>query len=650
LTDIEIITVNDGSTDGSPDILKEYAEKDNRIKIIDKENGGLSTARNAGLAKAQGTYILFVDSDDWVEPDLAKEAVAKAEETDAEITIFFTKVEGTGSVWQSENDWFKYMISSMSLDDKTTTKEKESVIYYVAAWAKLYRTDFIRENNLRFPDGLVWEDAQFAFQSIVLAKRISIAPIYGYHYRIRSGSILTSGRNGMDIVEIYNNIGRFLTENGYYDEWRDLFIRRKLGSFRARYNSTDKDLHPVFLQAIRNALTEDDWFAIRHWKAGGRGFWCLQQFGCFYERFYATVLLTGYKTLRFLKRMSSKYLKKLSRKIKRSPTAVKELLLASPPKLPPLPVVTFSQGNIFSDEPLVKELPKRFTFFPNQGNLGDVLIAQAEYQFFDANGLDYEIDNGKNVGENLVYGGGGKWHPHWKNTRYGWREVLEVFKNPAIKNIVILPSSFYDVPELLEILDERFTVFCREQQSFDYLTAANTAAKIILDHDMALRLTDRFEVPSRFPFQGDFCGQGNADLQQVNEIDANLQTRGGQKIAYFLRTDNESNSHWDSQVINIVSTMDLSPLHFSGSLNRHETAFYAQLFLTAVNKTDIVITDRLHVGIAAVLLGKEVFLVDNSYGKVGAVYRQSLLSHQRVHWCGIAHNVRTELDKYLSER
>ena len=87
-TDFELILVNDGSKDHSLDICKEYAEKDKRIRIVDKENGGLADARNAGLDAAKGKYLEFIDADDWIEPDLLEKCVTKLHETDADIVIF----------------------------------------------------------------------------------------------------------------------------------------------------------------------------------------------------------------------------------------------------------------------------------------------------------------------------------------------------------------------------------------------------------------------------------------------------------------------------------------------------------------------------------------------------------------------------------
>jgi exopolysaccharide biosynthesis predicted pyruvyltransferase EpsI len=101
-------------------------------------------------------------------------------------------------------------------------------------------------------------------------------------------------------------------------------------------------------------------------------------------------------------------------------------------------------------------------------------------------------------------------------------------------------------------------------------------------------------------------------------------------VAYFLRTDSESNTDWEK--IGVQSTLDLSLCMGSDSREPGEVAFYGKLFLAGIDMADIVVTDRLHVGIGSMLMGKEVFLLDNSYGKVSGVYEHSMKQCPRVHF------------------
>ena len=197
--------------------------------------------------------------------------------------------------------------------------------------------------------------------------------------------------------------------------------------------------------------------------------------------------------------------------------------------------------------------------------------------------------------------------------------MLPLFARAA--KIIILPSSFYQCGKLLEVLDERFVVFCREEQSYNYLVSARTKAKIILDHDMALRLQKDILTP-------DSLNIPYSDFYMVNTIRQNYAP--GKDVGVFLRNDCEKKPG----VICPQGDIDLSAMG-GGSVksSREHIAFSAMLMLSVVDSVQTVITDRLHVGIAAALLGKEVYLLDNSYRKLSEVYKRSLQSLSNVHMC-----------------
>jgi len=162
LRDIQIICVNDGSPDGSRAILQEYADRDSRIEIIDKPNGGLSSARNVAYPYIKGKYTLFVDSDDWIEPNLCEKTYQKAEITGASMTVFFFR------------KWKEGKIRLIPSGNKTTIEEKLPLLDFPSACSKLWRTDFLLGNKLYFPEGLVFEDNLVHWQAVTLADKISI--------------------------------------------------------------------------------------------------------------------------------------------------------------------------------------------------------------------------------------------------------------------------------------------------------------------------------------------------------------------------------------------------------------------------------------------------------------------------------------------
>ena len=251
-----------------------------------------------------------------------------------------------------------------------------------------------------------------------------------------------------------------------------------------------------------------------------------------------------------------------------------------------------------------------FSYIINPGNMGDMLIASATMQFFDNNNLTNNIDNYSS--ETIVYGGGGLWTSDYEKR---WIKFLPVFARA--KRIVILPSSFNKCQKLINIMDERFVVFCREYKSYDYLISTNSKAKIILDHDMALRIQK--EILSFAP--------------QINDLERNIlnqvidEMKKVSLIAKFMRKDLE-------KIKNYETDFDLSSSGFCDhDTNRDYIDFNSQLMLCAVDSVDAIITDRLHVAIAGALMGKEVYILDNSYGKLSSVYKHSLSDNPRVHFC-----------------
>lgn len=183
-TNLEIILVDDGSPDNCPQMCDNWAKKDARIKVIHKRNGGLSDARNAGLDIATGEYISFVDSDDYIKPDMLEKLYASICKVDADIAACgILNCEG-----DRQNTWgcrdfvgSSEQIYGLLYDDAA---------YPVTAWNKLYRR--CCWEKFRFPVGKICEDAFTTYQLIHRANRIVMIPEALYCYRIRPESIMTS--------------------------------------------------------------------------------------------------------------------------------------------------------------------------------------------------------------------------------------------------------------------------------------------------------------------------------------------------------------------------------------------------------------------------------------------------------------------------
>jgi len=251
MREIQIICVNDGSPDNSLAILREYADRDSRIEIIDKPNGGLSSARNAAYPLLTGKYTLFVDSDDWIDLDLCEKTHQKAEKTGAEMTAFFYQEEGGRAA--------HIMFRTITPEDKTTVEEKLPVLNYPVAWGKLWRTDFLLDKKLYFPDGLVFEDNLFNWKAVTLADKISVVPERFYHYRCNPDSITQKqGDHVLHVIPIYNKILEHLFESGNYAAYRDEFIKQKLGMWHYRYSGVPKSMKARYRAMIQDSLNADD--------------------------------------------------------------------------------------------------------------------------------------------------------------------------------------------------------------------------------------------------------------------------------------------------------------------------------------------------------------------------------------------------------
>ncbi len=166
-------------------------------------------------------------------------------------------------------------------------------------------------------------------------------------------------------------------------------------------------------------------------------------------------------------------------------------------------------------------------------------------------------------------------------------------------------------------MDERFTVFARDKASYKYLLSAKTKATVLLDHDMALRLSREI-----FKKKVHFSNMEWNILQSLYQ-----KIKGLNRAAYLMRQDKES-------IQNYPTDLDLSKCFYLTEYASKDWIYFgAQMMLSAIDSFDTIITDRLHVGIAGLLMGKEMYLLDNSYHKIQNIYLYSLTKFNNVHLC-----------------
>lgn len=191
LQNIEIIIVNDGTRDNSINIIRKYIESDKRIKLIDKKNGGLSSARNVGLDVAKGEYILFLDSDDWIEHTMAEDMYNYAVENKVDIVT-----SGYNRIDNNICTKVKSPIESNRVYNKTEilniiSNESNNITWFV--WRNLYSRELITKNKIRFNENVkIGEDTAFNLEAFLSSNYIMSIPKNLYNYRNNPNSLTQS--------------------------------------------------------------------------------------------------------------------------------------------------------------------------------------------------------------------------------------------------------------------------------------------------------------------------------------------------------------------------------------------------------------------------------------------------------------------------
>lgn len=199
---LEIILVNDGSPDNCKKICDEYAEKDTRIKVIHKKNGGMSDARNTGIEYAKGDYLTFIDSDDWVEPDMIELLYNNLIHYNADVSSCSYYMVYTNSII-----YFNCSNDIISLNSEEAIKEIcINQKLHTFLWGKLYKKNIF--NNLRLPKDKHYEDMFIILDIFSLVNQCVICSVAKYYYRQRKGSITHT--NNIKIFEAIEAIEKNL--------------------------------------------------------------------------------------------------------------------------------------------------------------------------------------------------------------------------------------------------------------------------------------------------------------------------------------------------------------------------------------------------------------------------------------------------------
>lgn len=273
LSEIEIICINDGSTDRSLDILNYYAGKDNRIIVINKENEGQGVARNLGISLSKGKYIGFVDPDDWVKTNMFEKLYNQAEKLNSEIVVCdyikYRECDKTSTICnsfllsKSESKYQKLDVPAGENIDKNLVY-KSLLISPCYSWNKIYKTEFLRGNKIIYDKARCFEDCIFIIDAMHLAQNVSYVNSALYVYRIRKSSTLRCTNDiSTELLNAFKNINAKLKEHDLADKLeQNLKFFQVMNSFWT-LEKLSKSQQRDFIKQFENKIPRDCYAKIK---------------------------------------------------------------------------------------------------------------------------------------------------------------------------------------------------------------------------------------------------------------------------------------------------------------------------------------------------------------------------------------------------
>jgi len=283
LSEIEIICVNDGSTDGSLSIIQEYADKDFRIKVIDKENSGYGHSMNCGFAMARGEYVGIVESDDYADADMFEKLYICAKQNNLDVVksgyylYFSTPIEKNEKVEIASR-----IICNKVLCPRESFKANMEMVEFFnikpTIWSAIYKRDFLQSHNIQFNEtpGASYQDAGFNFKVWACADRVQLMQNAFLHYRQdNEGSSVNSKGKVFCVCDEYEEIERFLNENPVLKGKLEYIKNRiKYDSYMWNYERLDQKYKFIFIERaglefktdMENGTLHKDYFEWYRWK------------------------------------------------------------------------------------------------------------------------------------------------------------------------------------------------------------------------------------------------------------------------------------------------------------------------------------------------------------------------------------------------
>ncbi|WP_456068533.1 glycosyltransferase [Eubacterium sp.] len=612
-TNLEIILVDDGSPDNCPQMCDDWAKKDNRIKVIHKENGGLSDARNAGLDIAQGEYIGFVDSDDYIHSKMYELLYKSIISNNSDMSICDTRiVDEDGNSIINKNLFSPFTQKNISGKMILEQKLFEKVAWkWIVVWPKLYAKCLFE--NVRFLVGKINEDEFIAQDIFVNCANIVCVNEQLYYYVQRNGSITNSNFSfkNFDSLEAMLRRLDFYLNNDYpsntilncYMDCSSLLnnlyfnMDCSIKDVRLKYNNLKTIYRNLFFKAIKTSASIKDFI--------------LYSSGIFSGNFYSKVFDAYKKAKNMFVRIYCRI---------------------------------YSFYCLLKYTMKVNDALCLLVDTPNHGNIGDQAIAQTEkycltkekYSFIEITADEFNYKEKQYAyftsdKKTIYIHGGGFLGSLWKNEEERFRRILVAFKN---NRIIVFPQtitfdtttedglSFMRESQKIYSSHPNLTIFVREQKSYDFMREYFPSVDCRLVPDI------------------------------VTILEANVKQHKRKDILFCFRSDREKyiKPNDISEIEYIVSEIFPNDfVHFTDtvldygvSVNDREAEVIKKLQQFADSK--LVITDRLHGMIFASITGTPCIALGNINGKVKAVYKW-LESLDYVKYAENINNVRTFLNQ-----
>lgn len=256
---LEIICVNDGSVDNSLNILSEYSHKDKRISIISRENSGVSTSRNIGLKNSGGDWITFIDSDDYISPDVYSDFINILSKNNKFDVYMYNGIIMNENENPDKKELRKFFYNSnwnVQKDNLYTFKDCKNPFYGNLSVAnKIFKKDFLYKYNISFKENSIFEDQLFTIKSMIKANNIYINNKIGYYYIQHKNSTMHTIRNNVfNIFDIMNDVRELLLETKLYEYEKYVFLQHKFNVYNYLLLLAQNDVKEKFYAAARKDL------------------------------------------------------------------------------------------------------------------------------------------------------------------------------------------------------------------------------------------------------------------------------------------------------------------------------------------------------------------------------------------------------------